>query len=173
MDKRWVAAAFCIVIAAVLAGALAVALNNGQTGNSQVEVAVNYSYDIVNTYPHDAQAYTEGLIFDGGALFESTGEYGVSSLRKVDLATGTVLQQYNLSGGDFGEGLAAVDGSLVQLTWQNQMGYVYDKASFSVQRSFSIHGEGWGLTYDGQNLIMSNGSSTLKFLNLQTFQVIK
>jgi glutaminyl-peptide cyclotransferase len=172
MDKKWVAAASCIMVAVVLAGVLAVALNGNQEVNRQPESPVNYSYSVNNTYPHDTQAYTEGLIFDNGVLYESTGITSASSLRKVDLQTGKVLQQFNLSIGTFGEGLAAVDGSLVQLTWQNQVGYVYDKASFSLQRSFDVHGEGWGLTYDGQNLIMSNGSSTLTALNPQTYQVV-
>jgi glutaminyl-peptide cyclotransferase len=172
MDKRWVVAASCIIVAAVLAGVLAVALNCNQAGNRQAEAPVNYSYSVVNTYPHDIQAYTEGLIFDGGWLYESTGITSESSLRKVDLQTGKVLQQYNLSSGIFGEGLAAVGDSLVQLTWRNHVGYVYDKATFGLQRSFDVHGEGWGLTYDGQNLIMSNGSSTLTFLNPQTYQML-
>jgi glutaminyl-peptide cyclotransferase len=172
MDKRWAFAVSCIIVAAVLAGVLAVALNGHQADNRQAEAPVNYSYSVVNTYPHDTQAYTEGLIFDGGWLYESIGTYAASSLRKVDLQTGKVLQQYNLSSGTFGEGLAVVDDSVVQLTWQNQVGYVYDKASFSLQRSFDVQGEGWGLTYDGQNLIMSNGSSTLAVLNPQTYQVV-
>jgi glutaminyl-peptide cyclotransferase len=172
MDKKWVVAASCIIVAVVLAGVLAVALNGNQTGNRQAEAPVNYSYGVVNTYPHDTQAYTEGLIFDDGWLYESTGITSESSLRKVDLQTGKVLQQFNLSSGIFGEGLAVVGDSLVQLTWQNHVGYIYDKATLSLQRSFDVHGEGWGLTYDGQNLIMSNGSSTLTVLNPQTYQVV-
>jgi glutaminyl-peptide cyclotransferase len=156
----------------ILAGVLAMTLNGGQTDNHQADAPVNYSYQVVNTYPHKVDAYTEGLVFDGGYLYESIGEFGASSLRKVDLETGVVLQRYNLSSGDFGEGLAVLDESLVELTWFNQVGYVYNKATFGVQRSFEVHGEGWGLTYNGVNLIMSNGSSILTVLNPETFQVV-
>jgi Glutamine cyclotransferase len=173
MDKRWVAAVSALIIVIVLVGVLAVTLNGNQTANPPAEKAVNYTYTVVKTYPHDTSAFTEGLVYSNGSLYESTGEYGNSSLRRVDLETGRVLQEYNLSSEYFGEGLTVVDGSLIQLTWLNQVAFVYDANSFAVERNFSYSTEGWGLTYDGSSLIMSDGSSTLTYLNPQTFQVTR
>ncbi len=130
-----------------------------------------HTYRVLNTYPHDIGAYTEGLVFSGGELFESTGQVGTSSLRRVDLETGRVLQQYNLTGLLYGEGLAAVGDRLVQLTWRDHVGFVYDKQTFDVLDDFSVATEGWGLTYDGERLIQSDGSATLYFLDSATFEV--
>ena len=127
-----------------------------------------YTYKIVKTYPHDTSAFTEGLVFDNGVLYESTGKS--SSLRRVDLEGGNVLQKVSLPEEYFGEGLTVINDSLVQLTWQNYIGFIYDKSSFSLQGNFSYSTEGWGLTYDGNRLIMSDGSSNLYFLNPVTFQ---
>jgi glutaminyl-peptide cyclotransferase len=173
MDKRWVAAVSAALILVVLAGVLAVALYGGQSGNPSANGPVNYTYSVVKAFPHDTAAFTEGLVFSNGSLYESTGEYGESSLRRVDLNSGTVLQEYNLSSEYFGEGLTAVNGNLVQLTWANNVGFVYDANSFAVVRNFSYSTQGWGLTYDGTNLIVSDGDSTLIFLNPQTFQVTR
>jgi glutamine cyclotransferase len=123
----------------------------------------------VKTYPHDTAAFTQGLIYDNGFLFESTGGFGVSSLRRVDLETGTVLQQYNLPN-YFCEGLTLVGDTLIQLTWQSQIGFVYDKETFTLIGNFSYPTEGWGLTFDGNRLIMSDGSSKLLFLDPLTYQ---
>jgi glutaminyl-peptide cyclotransferase len=130
--------------------------------------ATTYTYKIVKTYPHDTNAFTEGLVFDNGALYESTGLS--SSLRRVDLESGSVQQEFVLSAEYFGEGLTVVNNSLIQLTWQNHIGFVYDKATFGLLRNFSYSIEGWGLTYNGSNLIMSDGSSNLYFLDPVTFQ---
>jgi len=129
-----------------------------------------YTYKIVKTYPHDISAFTEGLVFDNGVLFESTGKS--SSLRRVDLESGNVLQKVSLPEEYFGEGLAVVNDSLVQLTWQNNIGFVYNKSTFSLLGNFSYSTEGWGLTYDGKSLIMSDGSSNLTFLDPVTFQKV-
>jgi glutamine cyclotransferase len=128
----------------------------------------SYTYKIVKTYRHDPSAFTEGLVFDNGVLYESTGL--TSSLRRVDLESGNVLQKVSLSEEYFGEGLAVVNDSLVQLTWQNQIGFIYDKSTFSLLGNFSYDTEGWGLTNYGNRLIMSDGSSTLTFLDPITFQ---
>ena len=173
MVKRWVAAASALIILVVLVGVLAVVLNGYQTASQSPGQAVNYTYSVVKTYPHDTSAFTEGLVYSNGSLYESTGEYGESSLRRVDLETGRVLQEYNLSSDDFGEGLTAVDGALIQLTWANDVGFVYDKNTFAIQRNFSYSDQGWGLTYDGTSLIMSDGSSTLTYLNPQTFEATR
>ncbi len=131
-----------------------------------------YTYTVVNTYPHDTAAFTQGLVFDGGVFFESTGGYGASSLRQVDVESGHVTRYYLLPEEYFGEGLTLVNGSLIQLTWQNKLGFVYDKVTFDVAGNFSVSTEGWGLTYDGNRLILSDGSSNLYFLDPTTFQRI-
>jgi glutamine cyclotransferase len=131
-----------------------------------------YTYKIVKTYPHDISAFTEGLVFDNGVLYESTGEYGFSSLRRVNLDNGNVQQQVLLPPSYFGEGLTVVNGSLVQLTWQNNTGFIYDKETLGLQGNFSYSTEGWGLTYNGGKLIMSDGTSNLTFLDSVTFQKV-
>jgi glutamine cyclotransferase len=140
------------------------------TANPTASTAAQYTYTVMNIYPHDTAAFTEGLVYDKGSLFESTGGYGASSLRRVDLETGTVQQQVNLSSVFFGEGLTVIGDSLIQLTWQNNEGFVYNKETFEVQSIFSYPTEGWGLTFDGNQLIMSNGSSTLIFLDAHTHE---
>ncbi len=127
------------------------------------------SATVVAQYPHDRRAFTQGLVVADGMLYEGTGWFGESSLRRVDLATGTILQQVALPDNVFGEGIAAVGDRIVQLTWRSQFGYVYDRASFALIGTFNYPGEGWGLTYDGSLLIMSDGSANLRFLDPQTF----
>jgi glutaminyl-peptide cyclotransferase len=129
-----------------------------------------YTYTVVNTYPHDTSAFTEGLVFDNGILYESTGLYGASSIRRVNVSTGAILQKVNLADQYFGEGIAVVNDLVIELTWQNGIGFIYDKNNLTLKGNFSVTGEGWGLTYDGSSLIMSNGSSTLTFLDPVTFQ---
>jgi glutaminyl-peptide cyclotransferase len=130
-----------------------------------------YTYEVVNSYPHDTSAFTQGLVFHQGALYESTGLNGSSSLRRVELETGRVLNQKKLSDEYFAEGLALFNGRLYQLTWQSYRGFVYDLDSFNVIRDFSYTGEGWGLTRDSSSLIMSDGTSRIRFLNPDTFEV--
>lgn len=132
-----------------------------------------FGYRIVHTYPHDSKAFTQGLIYLHGYLYESTGLEGQSSLRKVDLQTGKVLERYDLAPDIFGEGLTNWKDTLIQLTWKKQTGFVYDRSTFHLLRTFQYSGEGWGLTQDGVHIIMSDGSSSLRFLNPQTFQEIK
>jgi glutamine cyclotransferase len=165
-----VAAALVIVIVLVAVGIWASLLNLGQTQDGQAPSVIQYTFTIVKTYPHDSNAFTEGLVFDKGALYESTGES--SSLRRVDLETGNVLKEVSLPEDYFGEGLSAVNGSLVWLTWKNHVGFVYDEETFGLLGNFSYSTEGWGLTYDGNRLIMSDGSSSLYFLDPATFQRI-
>ncbi|MCW3999684.1 MAG: glutaminyl-peptide cyclotransferase [Candidatus Bathyarchaeota archaeon] len=129
-----------------------------------------YTYTVINTYPHDTAAYTQGLLIDDGVLYESTGGFGASTLRRVDLTSGSVQQQIKLNDYLFGEGLTLVNGKLLQLTWQNRIGFIYDKETLMVQGNFSYPTEGWGLTYDGTSLIMSDGTSNLYFLDPATFQ---
>ena len=129
-----------------------------------------WTYEIVRSHPHDPAAFTQGLTMADGHLYEGTGLHGQSSLRRVDLQTGAALQQIALDGRYFGEGVAVVGDRIVQLTYQTEVGFVYDRKTFTLLREFKYRGEGWGLTYDGQRLVMSDGSDTLRFWNPETFE---
>jgi glutamine cyclotransferase len=131
------------------------------------------AYSVVKTWPHDRGAFTEGLVFWGGMLIESTGLNGRSSLRKVDLESGLVRQEVKLSDQYFGEGIAVLGGKIYQLTWQNHRGFIYDVESLKLEGEFPFSGEGWGLTTDGRSLIMSDGTNRLRFLDPATFQVTR
>lgn len=128
------------------------------------------TYKIIRTYPHDPQAYTQGLLYQDGHLYESAGLNGGSSLRMVDLQTGHVLQSVPVPSQYFAEGLAAWGSTLIQLTWQSHVAFVYDRFSFRLLRTFPYDGEGWGLTQDGKSLILSDGTATLHFLDPATFR---
>ena len=128
-------------------------------------------YEVVNTWPHSREAYTQGLIFHEGKLIESTGREGKSSVRRVDLETGDILQKVSLPFEYFGEGITLLNGKLYQLTWQHQTGFIYDPVTFQKIGEFKYHGEGWGLTHDGQFLILSDGTNRLRFIDPGTFQV--
>jgi glutaminyl-peptide cyclotransferase len=128
------------------------------------------TYDVVRTYPHDPAAFTQGLIYLDGYLYESTGLYGESSLRRVDLETGAVLQQVNLEPDYFAEGLTEWEQTLIQLTWREQTGFVYALDDFTRTGHFQYPTEGWGLTHDGTQLIMSDGTNNLYFLDPDTFE---
>ncbi len=128
-----------------------------------------YSYRVVNAYPHDRGAFTQGLVFENGVLYEGTGLRGRSTLRKVALATGDSLQVRELAAQFFGEGVTIYGDKIIQLTWQSGVGFVYDKNSFELWREFHYATEGWGITFDGKRLIMSDGTSTLRFLDPETF----
>jgi glutamine cyclotransferase len=126
---------------------------------------------VVRTYPHDARAFTQGLLFLDGKLYESTGLLGRSSVRRVDLASGLVEQSASLPADWFGEGLALVGQRLYQLTWKNHRVVVWDLATLKKLKEISYQGEGWGLCFDGRHLVMSNGSDKLAFRNPETFAV--
>ncbi|MBM2831829.1 MAG: Glutamine cyclotransferase [Dehalococcoidia bacterium] len=127
-----------------------------------------YTYEVVNAYPHDDGAYTQGLVFENGFLYEGTGLYGKSSLRKVDLKTGNILLSRDLTANHFGEGLTVYRDRIVQLTWQSKVGFVWDRNSFEPVREFPYPRDGWGITHDGSRLIASDGTSTLYFLDPET-----
>jgi glutamine cyclotransferase len=131
-----------------------------------------YSYHVLKVYPHDRNAFTQGLVIHDGILYEGTGLWGCSTLRRVELETGQVVQSYALPESYFGEGVTAYGDVLLQLTWKSRIGFVYDRAGFEQLRTFSYPTEGWGITHDGQRLIMSDGSSTLFFLDPESFQEI-
>ena len=130
-----------------------------------------YGYEVVNTFPHDPEAFTQGLVYHNGELLESTGQYGESTLRRVELKTGNVLKQVRLDGQFFAEGLALLNGKLYQLTWQNKRGFVYDAETFEKTGEFNYAGEGWGLTRDADSLILSDGTSQLRFLDPSDYHV--
>jgi glutaminyl-peptide cyclotransferase len=128
---------------------------------------------VVNAYPHDPAAYTQGLIYRDGFIFESTGLYGQSTLRKVRLETGEIVQQHRLDSVYFAEGLTEWSGQLVQLTWRSNVVFVYDLASFAVRRTLRYPGEAWGLTHDRKNFILSDGTAQLRFLEPDTFREVR
>ena len=132
-----------------------------------------YAYQVIHAWPHDRGAFTQGLVFLDGELLESTGMNGQSSLRRVELETGRVLQQVQLPYNIFAEGLALFGKKLFQLTYLNGKCFVYDLQSFSKQQEFTYSGEGWGLTTDGQSLIMSDGSNRLRIIDPDSFMVKK
>src|SRR4051812_4664472 len=129
------------------------------------------SFKILHTYPHDPKAFTQGLIYIDGHLYESTGLNGRSSLRMVDLYTGNVLQKRDLPADFFAEGLTEWGSTLIQLTWTSHQAFVYDRFSFSPQRTLPYDGEGWGLTHDATQLILSDGTPYLRFLDPKSFRV--
>jgi glutamine cyclotransferase len=131
-----------------------------------------YGIRVVAAYEHDPQAFTQGLVAHQGAIYEGTGRYGTSSIRKLDLETGRVVQQRALPKHYFGEGIAIVGRRLVQLTWRARTGFVYDLESFELLQTFHYPTEGWGLTYDGARLLMSDGSASLYVLDPETFGMI-
>jgi len=128
-----------------------------------------YGYRVVNVYPHDASAFTQGLQYLDGYFYEGTGLNGRSSIRKVTLETGKVLQQRTVPGEFFGEGITVWKNDLFELTWQSHVAFVYDRATFEPKKRFTYPGEGWGLTSDGTNLIMSDGTDELRVLDPVTF----
>ena len=136
---------------------------------TQAEGIPEYTYEIVHTYPHDPNAFTQGLQFVDGVLYEGTGLNGRSSIRRVKLETGEVLQKRDVSSEYFGEGITVFKSQIFELTWQSKVAFVYDKATFAPTQRFAYTGEGWGLTHDGTNLIMSDGTSELRFLDPATF----
>ena len=142
--------------------------NNGNKGG-----VPKYGYDIVNTWPHDGEAYTQGLVFHEGKLLESTGQEGRSSLRRVEPETGKVLKKIDVPRPYFAEGIALFKGKIYQLTWQHQLGFIYDAESFEKLGEFTYRSEGWGLTTDGSSLIVSDGTNRIRFLNPDSFQVNK
>jgi len=158
----------------------------GCSDSKDSETPAAYTYKVVKTYRHDPNAFTQGLVFENGFLYEGTGLYGSSTLRKVQLETGKVLQMYNLPAEFFGEGITIYKDRIIQLTYRSNVGFVYNKDSFELLQSFNYpiirpgsepalnlskeQAEGWGITHDGKNLIMSDGSSTLYLWDPETLQ---
>lgn len=158
-----------IIAVVVVVGSAIIILPNDKTADTEI---VNYTYQVINEYPHDPNAFTQGLVIEDGVLYEGTGLYGSSTLRQVDLETGNVLQTRVLSDGFFGEGITIFGGKIIQLTWLSNKGFVYDKHSFDLIEEFGYSTEGWGITTDGIQLIMSDGTANLYFLNPETFEIV-
>ena len=158
-----------VLLSAVFVSLLAASASPTQTRPTSPKT---YGYQIVRTYPHDSSAFTQGLLYLDGYLYESTGLQGRSTVRKTELETGKVLQRYDLLPEYFAEGLAAWGPNLIQLTYQTQTGFVYDRATLKPRSSFAYTGEGWGLAQDGKRLIMSDGSSSLRFIDPVSFREI-
>jgi glutaminyl-peptide cyclotransferase len=148
-------------------------LMSADAGVSASEEIPSYTFTVVKARPHDSAAFTEGLVYNDGMLIESTGLNGASTLRKVDLETGRVLQAVKLSDEYFGEGIAVLGGKIFQLTWQNHQGLIYDLKSLMREGEFSYTGEGWGMTTDGRSLIMDDGTNQIRFIDPTTFQVTR
>jgi glutaminyl-peptide cyclotransferase len=129
-----------------------------------------YGYQVVHVYPHDPNAFTQGLEYRAGSVYESTGLKGRSSVRKVQLDTGKVLQQIDIDAQYFGEGITVVNQKIVELTWQSESGFVYDQSSFRRLQAFNYPGEGWGLANDGQNIYMSDGTAQIRIWDPLTLQ---
>ncbi len=129
-----------------------------------------YGYEIVNSYPHDPQAFTQGLIFHNGFLYESTGQEGQSQIRKVEIESGKVVQKVDLPKEDFGEGITLMGDKLYSLTWRSRIGRVYDINDFKLLKEFSYQGEGWGITNDGTDLYMTDSTHVMRVVDPETFR---
>ncbi|MEA2015465.1 MAG: glutaminyl-peptide cyclotransferase [Actinomycetota bacterium] len=156
----------------VLTGVFSIYHYSNLEPSTNSKVIPVYTYKVVNTYPHDRSAFTEGLVFEDGVLYEGTGLYGYSTLRRVELETGKILQICKLPPQFFGEGVTIYGNKIIQLTWRSHTGFVYDKYSFKLLQEFNYPDEGWGITHDGKHLIMSDGTQTLHFLDPETFKEI-
>lgn len=151
--------------------------NNSNSNRSTASAVPSYDYQIIKTYPHDPKAFTQGLEYHDGFLYEGTGgkqgDDFYSSLRKVDPANGKVLQKYDLPRDYFGEGITILGDKIYQITWREMTAFVYDIKDFKLLKEFRYAGEGWGLTNDGTNLIMSDGTHVIRFVNPEDFKTVR
>ena len=160
-------------IAAMCGVAVLAVSASGRQGATPATTPVQ-SFTVVASYPHDPGAFTQGLVFADGEFYESTGLNGESSVRRVEIATGKVLQSRAVDAKYFAEGLALVDDALVQLTWQHKLGFVYDRKTMDQRKTFTYKTEGWGLAYDRKGgLVLSDGSDQLFFLDPKTYRVTR
>jgi glutamine cyclotransferase len=157
----------------LLAAGVGTAIAAAATGAARERTIPVSQIRVVAEFPHDPQAFTQGLVIHQGTLYEGTGLEGESSLRRVDLKSGRVKARMDLEKPYFGEGIAVLDGTIYQLTWRNRLAILYDLESMAFQRTIRYAGEGWGLTTDGKQLILSDGSATLKYLKPATFEVTR
>ena len=132
-----------------------------------------YTYEVINSWPHDPDAFTQGLVFHEGKLYESTGHFGTSTLRKLDLKKNEILKKIPVSAECFAEGIAIYQGKIYQLTWTEHKAFVYDLKSFHLESELAYEGEGWGLTHDDHQLIMSDGTNQIRFVDPVTFKTTR
>ena len=189
-NNSWLKPFMIGLAVAVFAAALYFALNRSDSAKTASGSNTNQSnanqsanagsarqdaYEIVGNYPHDPTAFLQGLLWYDGSLYESTGSHstGFSTLRHLEFPSGKILQSVKLSREYFGEGLTLVDNRLIQITWESKKGFVYDRDTFRLLREFTYDTEGWGITYDGKNLVMSDGSNVLTYLDPQSFEPVR
>ena len=158
-----------LALPAVLLFAALLFATQGSSNIVEADTVPVFGYQVVNAYPHSSLAFTQGLVYDDGVLYEGTGLYGLSTLRRVDLETGRVLKQTNLESSLFGEGVALWKDRIIQLTWQSGLGLVYGKENLTGIGNFSYQTEGWGITSDNKSLIMSDGTDILHILDPESF----
>jgi len=151
-------------------------INTNNTANSPSQTTGKipvYTYEIVKTFKHDSKAFTQGLVFHNGFLYESTGQKGDSTVRKVEINSGRVLQKQDLSDDYFAEGMTILNDRIYQVTWQENTAFVYDVNDFKLLKELKYQGEGWGLTDDGTNLIMSDGTHVIRIVDPETFKTTR
>ena len=146
---------------------------NCKTPKSSVGTLPSFCYEVVNTYKHDPKAFTQGLAYFDGFLYESTGHYERSTLRKVELETGKVLQKYDLPGNVFAEGMTIFNGKIYQISWREGLAWQYNLEDFKMLKEFRYAGDGWGLTNDGMNFFMSDGTHVIRVVNPENFETIR
>jgi glutamine cyclotransferase len=171
METRKKNAVWMICLCLALLPILSWAQSDGGDGSKSSRTPV-YHYRVIGSYPHDRQAFTQGLVYEGGFFYEGTGLHGRSSLRKVDPVSGRILKEVMLEPSHFGEGITIFGERIVQLTWLSHVGFVYDKNSFHILRTFTYPKEGWGITHDSKRFIMSDGTSVLRFLDPKDFREV-
>lgn len=168
--KKWHIRGAIAIIIALLA---TIAFTTTNINNTTLPTAPQqYTYTIIHTYPHDPHAFTQGLTYADNTLYEGTGVYGSSTLRKIDLETGNILEAITLDSNFFGEGITIINDKIVQLTWLSQIGFVYDKNTLRLLQNFTYTTQGWGITFNGTCLIMSDGTEKLYFIDPTTYQNI-
>jgi len=174
-EKRVKFRHLCIAVVILIAAGAAPAAFFLPTGNGNVvsQRIPTYQVEVVNKYPHDRRAFSQGLVVEGDTLIEGTGQEGESTLREVDLKTGKIKRIVRLAPSVFGEGVTVLNGKIYQLTWKHGLAYVYDRKTMKYEKALKYKGEGWGLTHDGQSLIMSNGSEYLYFLDPKDLTVLR
>jgi glutaminyl-peptide cyclotransferase len=152
------------------------AINTNKTANSPGQTTGKipvYTYEIINTFKHDSKAFTQGLVFHNGFFYESTGQKGDSTVRKVEINSGRVLQNHDLADSYFAEGMTILNDRIYQITWQENTAFVYDVNDFKPLKELKYQGEGWGLTDDGTNLIMSDGTHVIRIVDPETFKTTR
>ena len=148
-------------------------VNTANTNTVKPRPLPVYGYEVVKAYPHDPKAFTEGLFYHDGFLYESTGEEGKSSLRKVELESGKVVQKWDMPREDFGEGIAMIGDKIYQLTWRQRLGRVFDAKDFKLLKEFTYEGDGWGMTTDGTNLYLTQSTHVIKVMDPETYKTVK